>query len=136
MSREAGAAPTMVSKRELESRVDERIRKFMAESEQGGLGARDDAGDRCMGSRAGARVSTSDVSQRMLELRQAMAEEEPLRRSEPVRSNAQVAREVKSRLCSLRRDVEESAEAAHQRMGRQPGVEPQRRRGALDLADF
>lgn len=93
MSRDAGtcsAAPAAITKRELDSRVDERIRKFMSDADLRGMGSRMD--QRCddwdhPSMRSRVLMPTSDVRERVRALRRDMAVgDDPLRRSERLRT--------------------------------------------------
>lgn len=138
MSRDAGtcsAAPAAITKRELDSRVDERIRKFMSDADVRGMSSRMDrrCGDWDYPSmRSRVLLPASDVGERVKSLRRDLAagyepsrrpprlraaeDEEPYRRSERLRTAAgDDDAAVRARLRSLRRECEEAAEESRRR---------------------
>jgi len=133
MSREASGATAVVTKRDLESRVDDRIRKFMAEAEHRGIESRARAfeEDELLSQRAlrsRVRVPSMDAGQRLRALRREMELHDDsrarLRASAAdddsrarLRTSA-AEEESRARLRSLRKEVEEAAQRAERRLER------------------
>jgi hypothetical protein len=146
MSRDASGSSGVVSKRDLESRVDERIRKFMADAEHRGIESRARAfeedelfSERALRSRV--RVPSMDAGQRLRALRRDMESRGDLRaRGMTLEGLRALRREVsgtdekmKERVRSLRMEVEEAAQRAERRMERSAADDLRR---VPDLGDF
>jgi len=158
MSRDAGtcsAAATAITKRELDSRVDERIRKFMSDADVRGMSSRMEhgLGRRCddwdyPSMRSRALLPASDVGERVRALRRNMAagdelyrrserlraaaEEESLRRAERLRAAAE--EESLRRSERLRAAAEEESLRRSERLRAAVQEEPYRRSERLSAS--